>query len=307
MLSVSNNRISELGLIEYLRSNLSKDNPLVVKGIGDDAAVIKISKDKYLLNTSDMLIEGRHFRRTDSLYDIGHKAMSCSLSDIAAMGGEPSFALVSLGIPKRFRLKDIKSLFTGLKKSAERFAVNIVGGDTNASEKLIIDISMTGFIKPQNLVLRSNAKVGDYIFVTGSLGGSIYRKHLKFSPRVKEALYLTNKFKLHSMIDISDGLTLDLWRILKASNVGAVIFQDLIPKSKDAKNLDQALYMGEDFELLFTVSEKDGQALIEKIRRKRIDFALNFIGKIIDEKYQLWLFDANRKLKKLKPRGFLHF
>ncbi|MFC1709211.1 thiamine-monophosphate kinase [Candidatus Omnitrophota bacterium] len=307
MHSNSNSRISELGLIDYFRKTLKKKNSKIVKGIGDDAAVIKINKDKYLLNTSDMLIEGRHFRSRDDLGDIGYKAIACSLSDIAAMGGSPSFALVSLGIPKRLKSKDIKSLFSGIKKSADRFGVNIVGGDTNLSQKLIIDISMTGFVDSKKLTLRSNARVGDYIFVTGSLGGSIYQKHLKFTPRVKEAQYLTTKFKLNSMIDISDGLILDLWRVLKASRVGAAIYEDLIPKSKDAKNLNQALYMGEDFELLFTVSEKNSKTLLRRIRENKFDFDLSFIGKIMDKKEQIWLIDRHKKSKKLKPKGFLHF
>ena len=307
MLNSPNKEISELSLIDYFRRNLPKNKSTVIKGIGDDAAVIKISKEKYLLSTSDMLIEGRHFRRTDSLYDIGYKAIVCSLSDIAAMGGQPSFALVSLGLPKRFKFKHAKFLFTGLKKAADRFSVDIIGGDTNTCDKLIIDISMIGFVKPENLVLRSNAKIGDYIFVTGSLGGSIYQRHLKFTPKVKEALFLTNKFNLHSMIDISDGLVLDLWRIVKSSGVGAVIFEDLIPVNKDAKNLREVLYMGEDFELLFTVSEKEGEILLKRIEQNKINFPLSFIGKIISKKSQVWLIDTNRKLKRLWPRGFLHF
>jgi thiamine-monophosphate kinase len=302
-----NNKITELSIIEYFQRNLISKSPLIIKGIGDDAAVIKINNDKYLLNTSDMLIEGRHFRKKENLYDVGYKSIACSLSDIAAMGGVPSFALVSLGIPKRFKPGDIKSLFKGLKKSASNFSVNIVGGDTNASGKLIIDVSMVGFVKPGNLVLRSQAKVGDYIFVTGSLGGSIYSKHLKFIPRVKEASYLTNRFKLNSMIDISDGLVLDLWRIAKASAVGAVIFEDLIPVSKDARNFKEALYMGEDFELLLTISPKHGEKLIDLIRQRKVWFPLSFIGKIIDEKHKIYLLDKNHKLKDMKAKGFLHF
>lgn len=301
------NKISELGLIAYFGRIFAKNKPQVVKGIGDDTAVIKISEDRYLLNTSDMLIEDRHFRRRDSLVDVGHKALACSLSDIAAMGGKPSFALVSLGLPKRFRFKDIRLLFGGIRKAARRFSVDIIGGDTNACDKLVIDISMIGFVSPRNLVLRSNAKAGDYIFVTGGLGGSIYKKHLKFLPRVKEAQFLVDRFSLHSMIDISDGLILDLYRILEASGVGAVIFENLIPFYKDARSLKEALYMGEDFELLFTASQKDGDILLKKIQQKKIGFPLSFIGKIIKEKFQIFMVDKNRKLKKLKPKGFLHF
>lgn len=302
-----NNKISELGLINYFGKIFAKNKSSVVKGIGDDAAVIKISKDRYLLNTSDMIIEGRHFKLRDNLNDVGYKAVACSLSDIAAMGGKPSFALVSLGLPKRFRFTDVKLLFRGIRRAADRFSVDIVGGDTNASDKLVIDISMIGFVNPRNLVLRDNAKAGDYIFVTGSLGGSIYQKHLKFLPRLKESQFLTNGFNLHSMIDISDGLILDLYRILEASGAGAVIFQDLIPIYKDARNFKEALYMGEDFELLFTVSEKDGEILLKKIQQKKINFPLSFIGKVIEEKLQIWMIGKDRKLIRLKPKGFVHF
>jgi len=307
MVKVSKTKISELGLIDYFSKNLRSKSPSVVRGIGDDAAVIKISKDKYLLSTSDMLIEGRHFKKTDNLYDIGSKAIACSLSDIAAMGGEPKFALISVGLPKRYKLKDVKELFSGIKKTAGRFSIDIIGGDTNQSDKLVLDVAMMGIVKPKNITLREGAKVGDYIFVTGALGGSIYGQHLRFLPRVKESLYLTNRFKLNSMIDISDGLVLDLWRILKSSRVGAVIFESLIPKSKDAKSLEEVLYMGEDFELLFTVSKKDAEKILDKIRKKEIRFPLSFIGKIINKKQQLWLVDKNIRLKRLKPQGYLHF
>jgi len=304
---MANKKFSELGLIDYFQKSFKKNDAKIFKGIGDDAAVIKISKNKYLLQTSDMLIEDRHFRRKDSLYDVGHKSIACSLSDIAAMGGEPKFALVSLGLPKRLCFRDVKLLSKGIKACADKFSVNIIGGDTNRSDKLIVDVLMTGFVNPKKIVLRNTAKEGDYIFVTGNLGGSILRKHLNFMPRVKESLFLTNKFKLNSMIDVSDGLVIDLWRILKSSKVGAVLFEDLIPISKDAKGLNETLYMGEDFELLFTVSEKEGQSLFKNIENNKISFPLSFIGKIINKKYQIWLINKKGKLNKLRPKGFLHF
>lgn len=303
-----NTRISELGLIDYLTKNIICTSPLVFKGIGDDAAVIKIDKDRYLLSTCDMLIEGKHFTKRDSLIDVGYKAMSCSLSDIAAMGGEPKFALVSLGLPKRFKFRDIHALYRGFSKALDRFCVEIVGGDSNLCDKLIIDISMIGFVNSKKLVLRSNAKTGDYIFVTGSLGGSFYRKHLRFLPRIKEAKFLLDRFKLNSMIDISDGLVIDLYRILQASGVGAVIFENLIPVDKDAKNLEEALYMGEDFELIFTLSNQEANRLLSRINQNKIGFSLSFIGKIIDEKSKIYLLDKDSKrFKALKMKGFLHF
>ncbi|MFH1621516.1 MAG: thiamine-phosphate kinase [Candidatus Omnitrophota bacterium] len=304
---MANKKFSELGLIDYFQRIYKGRESKIFKGIGDDAAAIKISRNKYLLQTSDMLIEGRHFRKKDNLFDIGYKSIACSLSDIAAMGGKPKFALVSLGLPRRFSFKDVQRLSKGIKSCADKFSVNIIGGDTNRSDKLIVDVLMTGFVDSKKIVLRNNAKEGDYIFVTGSLGGSILKKHLNFMPRVKESLFLTHKFKLNSMIDISDGLVIDLWRILESSRVGAVLFEDLIPISKDAKSLDEALYMGEDFELLFTVSEKEGLSLLKDMEKKKIGFPLSFMGKIMNRKYKICLVDKCGKLKELRPKGYLHF
>ena len=301
------NKISELGLIDYCKKIFKNRSPGIIKGIGDDAAVIKIAQDKYLLFTCDMLIEDRHFTRKDNLFDVGYKSVACSLSDIAAMGGEPSFLLLSLGIPKNFKFSDAKRLLKGAKKAADKFGVDIVGGDTNASDKLIIDVSMGGFTKRKNLAFRDGAKEGDYIFVTGSLGGSIYGRHLKFMSRVKEAKFLTSRFKINSMIDITDGLVLDLWRVLKASGVGAVIFEKLLPRHKDAKSAKEVLYMGEDFELLLTVEKKVGDDLLNKIRQRKIKFPLSFIGKVIKDKAKVWLVTKNNKLANLKPCGFVHF
>jgi thiamine-monophosphate kinase len=288
-----------------------------------------------------MLIEGRHFTNKQDLYSVGYKAMACSLSDIAAMGGEPGFALLSLGVPRRFKFKDMVRLSQGIKKAAQKFYVDIIGGDTNASDKLVIDICMAGFVQKENLVLRSGAKEGDYIFVTGGLGGSIYGRHLKFIPRVKESQFLVSRFKLNSMIDISDGLVLDLWRILKLSRVSAIIFENLLPRHKDAKNMKEVLYMGEDFELLFSVGAKEGEKLLNLIearhyynggqrlsanvlmadtsrkpralarrdsfRNNKVSFPVSFIGKIIKGNSKISMVNKDNKLVRLKPKGFLHF
>ena len=302
-----NSKISELGLIEYCKNIFKTRNPCVFKGIGDDAAVVKIAKDKYLLSTCDMLIEDRHFTKRDNLYDVGYKAVSCSLSDIAAMGGEPKFLLLSLGIPKRFKFGDVDKLLKGVKKSAAKFGVDIIGGDTNYSDKLIIDVCMMGFAQKKNLAFSDGAKDRDYIFVTGSLGGSIYGRHIKFLPRVEEAKFLTDNFKINSMIDITEGLLLDLWRILKASGVGAVIFEKLLLRHKDAKNMEEVLYMGEDFELLFTVDKNTGDKLLDKVKQRKISFPLSFIGQIIKDDAKIWYVNKNNKFISLKPRGFVHF
>jgi len=302
-----NSNLSELKLIDFFKRYLKASDVQLIKGIGDDAAVIKIDRDRYLLNTIDMLIEDKHFKSSANLVDVGYKSIACSLSDIAAMGGEPKFALVSLGMPKRFRDSNVRLLYKGFKKACDKFNTKIIGGDVNASDKLVIDISLLGFVKPKNLVLRGGAKIGDYIFVTGKLGGSIYGRHLKFIPRVKEASYLVNHYKLNAMIDISDGLVIDLWRVLKESNTGALIFEKLIPRSRDAKSLDEALYMGEDYELLFTASRKEAIKIIDDISGKRIKFPLSLIGFVNNKRHRVSLIDRNQREKYLKVKGFVHF
>lgn len=308
MRNSKNAALNELKLIEYFKKVFTHKRSLIAKGIGDDAAVIALGKNKRLLFTCDMLIEGTHFRKTDSTFDVGWKAMSCSLSDIAAMGGEPYAALVSLGLPKKWRFPQVASLSRGIKKAADRFSVAVIGGDTNASDKLIIDIAMIGFARPAQVVLRSTAQRGDCIFVTGRLGGSIYKRHLRFHPRVREARFLQENIALHAMIDISDGLVIDLSRILEASKVGAVLFKHCIPVHKDAHNFDEALYMGEDFELLFTTGEKQAALLLDMIEKKKINFSVSLIGKIIDEKNKIYLIDSDKRhITALPPKGFLHF
>jgi len=161
---------------------------------------------------------------------------------------------------------------------------------------------MLGLVEKRFLALRSGAKNGDIIFVSGSLGGSIRGRHLKFTPRLKEARFLVKGFKVNAMIDISDGLIQDLGHILKESKVGAIIYEDLIPLSQEARNLDEALYMCEDFELLFTLSRQDAKKLIQ---RKLAKFKP--IGEIVDKKYGLRLINKRGREKIIKPRGFQHF
>ena len=253
--------IGEFGLIERIAKGIKLDSS-VIKGIGDDCAVVKFSKDKYLLFTADMLIEDVHFRRTAAPYCIGHKALACSISDIAAMGGEPKYALVSLGLPKNLPVSFVDGIYKGIKALAGKFGINIVGGDTNRSDKIIIDVAIAGLVEKDNLVKRDGAKAGDIIIVSGSLGGSRRGRHLNFTPRLKEACFLVNNFKINAMIDISDGLVSDLGHILKQSKVGAVVYEQFIPQSPQAKSIDEALFMGEDFELLFTAGLKDARKIL---------------------------------------------
>jgi len=156
-----------------------------------------------------------------------------------------------------------------------QYNINIVGGDLSASWKLVIDVSMLGLVEKNHLALRSNAKAGDLIFVTGELGGSISGKHLKFTPRLMESRFLVRNFKVGAMIDISDGLLQDLGHILSSSRVGALVYEGLIPLSKKSKGLGEALRSGEEFELLFTLSRCEAKRML---KRNLVNFKL--IGEI---------------------------
>lgn len=294
-------RIGEFGLIERIK-RITKTDSTVIKGIGDDCAVIKFTRDDFLLFTCDMIVEDVDFTSKTNPYLIGRKALGVCISDIAACAGTPRYALIAVGLPKNTKLEFADKLIKGVNALAKRYHVNIVGGDISRSAKLVIDVSMLGVVKSKHLVLRSGAKKGDIIFVSGSLGGSIKGKHLKFTPRIKEAQFLVKNFKVHAMIDISDGLAADLGHILKESKVGAVIYQSLIPVSYLALSFQEALTCGEDFELLFTLPRCEASKLI----RKRIK-TFKPIGEIVDKIHSLRLVDKYCKERKLSPQGFKHF
>ncbi|MBI5124198.1 MAG: thiamine-monophosphate kinase [Candidatus Omnitrophica bacterium] len=292
-------RLKDLGEIELIRrlsSNFRLGKSVIV-GPGDDTAVIQWTKDKYMLYTCDMTIEGVHFDlRASTPFQIGWKALGRNISDIAAMGGLPKYAVVSLAIDPAADISIADGICAGLKKIADRFGVSIVGGDMAESKKIVIDVSLVGEVKKKEVVLRSGAKKGDIILVTGSLGGSIKGRHLNFIPRIKESQFLVKNFKINSMIDISDGLVLDLSRILKASVAGARLYEDKIPVSKEAKNIESAFYDGEDYELLFTMNPKDAPKTPFKI-----------IGEIVDKKLGYKIVTKFGREEGLKVKGYAHF
>lgn len=299
--------LGESGLIERLAKSI-KPSGDVVKGIGDDCAVIKMSKKRYLLVTIDMLLEDVDFRLKDATpYQIGWKSLACGLSDIASMGGAAKYAVVSLGLPRKLSVEFVDELYRGIKTLAKKFDVEIVGGDTNSSKALVIDIAVLGFVEPAKLALRSGAHIGDIICVTGTLGGSYKSKrHLKFIPRLKEARALVKNFKINSMIDISDGLSTDLSHIAKESGVGACVYEELIPVSRDAKGINAALNEGEDFELLFTMPLREARRLADKNLYAN-GIKITQIGEILDTKIGVKIIGRDGRVKDLKPKGFSHF
>ena len=218
--------VGEFGLIEMILRSVGKTRSVRV-GIGNDAAVLFFNRHKDLLFTTDMLIEGRHFLRpAATAFEIGWKAMAVNISDIAAMGGRPTAAVVSAGLPKDLTVGAVRGIYRGLEAISENFKVNVVGGDTNRSEKIVLSVALLGEVARGRAICRSGAKVGDVIFVSGSLGGSYAsKKHLRFMPRVAEAAYLTRRFKVHAMMDLSDGLASDIHSLADASRVGALLFE----------------------------------------------------------------------------------
>ena len=298
--------IGEIGLIKRISKNLRLDSS-VIHGVGDDTAVIKWTKDKDLLFTCDMLVEGVHFKLGKATpSQIGWKALCRNVSDIAAMGGVARYALVSASLRPGLPVSFVDGLYKGLRSAASRFKINLVGGDMCHSERIVIDVSLIGEVEKKNLVMRSGAKKGDLIFVTGAVGGSIKGKHLRFIPRIDEARRLVKNFKINAMIDVSDGLVLDLWRILDASGVGARIYQNTIPISKDADSFEKAIYDGEDFELLFTMSVKEAKRFF-RTELARMKTPVTLIGEVMGKKDGYTLVTKDGKRKKLSAKGYLHF
>jgi len=294
--------MKELEIIEQIRKKAGKPGGDVIAGIGDDCAVLKYSKEKYLLWSTDMLVEGTHFIVPDAGYKkIGRKAVAVNISDIASMGGIPRFITVSIGAPGPFRSRGFKSLYNGIEEVCEEFGVKLVGGDINRSEKLVIDISIIGTVEKNRLTKRSGARAGDKILITGPVRDG-RKDHFGFIPRVKEARYLTSRYRITSMIDVSDGISLDIGRICDASDVGCSIYSGHIPLSRGL-SLEDALYYGESFELMFTMSARECDKLLSGKRGKH---GFYVIGDILRRKKGRRLTGENGKVSVLEGRGFSH-
>ncbi len=232
----------------------------LIKGIGDDAAVLRPHPGEDLVFTSDFVLEGRHFTfDTHTAADVGHKALARSLSDLAAMGSEPVFCLVSLAIPATLASSWMDHFYKGLLALAAKYNITLAGGDLAKFERIAVDVICCGRVPRGKALLRSGAKAGDRIYVTGELAGSAqglarkhgaaWRRHLRPEPRIAAGIAL-RKLRVSACMDLSDGLSLDLSRLCAESGVGAEIGPGL-PIAPDA-SLDQALHGGEDYELLFT-------------------------------------------------------
>ena len=295
--------VGEFNLIKLIKSEITCSDSVIL-GIGDDAAVVgPLSKKKRILLTTDLIIEGVHFTKLTKPWDIGHKAMACNISDIAAMGGMPLYALVSIGVSAQKPLSYVQEIYRGMKGVAQRFHVDIVGGDTNRFTQTIINVALVGEANHTHFITRSGAQEGDLIFVTGPLGRSLQSgRHLKFIPRISESQFLMKYFRPSAMIDISDGLLADLNHICTASQKGAVLYSEKIPKCAHA-NLAQAMTDGEDFELLFSLSAQKAKKLLNL---KSIEYKFYHIGEVTKSK-GICMIDRCHQIKKIKPKGFTHF
>jgi thiamine-monophosphate kinase len=207
--------------------------------------------------------------------------MARTLSDFAAMSGLPQWALITFIAPPNREMRWAKQMYHGLETIARKFEVAIVGGETSSTEgPAVISISAVGTVEKGRWVSRAGGKVGDTLYVTGKLGGSLRKKHLTFVPRIAEARWLTANFRLHAMMDLSDGLGADLPRLAEASKVAFEIDEKSLPRTRGC-SVAEAINDGEDYELLFALSPNDSTALEKNWRKKFPRLPLTRIGSLL--------------------------
>lgn len=300
--------MSELGLLRWIRARLPRRDGRIVVDSGDDAAVLR-GRGGLLAFKIDSVLEGVHFdRRTARPEEVGHKAIARPLSDLAAMGAVPTFAVAAMMIPRDARESEVRRVILGMERTARRFGTAIVGGDlASHAGGLALSVALLGEVRGGPPLRRSGARPGDALAVTGALGGSILGKHLRFVPRVREAQAIRRRFRVRAMIDLSDGLLRDLGHLCEESGVGATLEEGKIPVAAAARALarrdgrpalDHALSDGEDYELLFALPAAEGPAL-ERAGWGRV------IGRV-DRARGLRLRRRDGREELLEPRGWEH-
>ncbi len=290
--------IGEDALVARITRRLPS-NEDVITGAGDDCAMVKSSgKTWRILLKTDCVVEGVHFLPDTPPDQVGWKAMARVVSDMAAMGGVPQHAMITLILPPDHEVARVELLYAGLRRCAARYGISIVGGETSSGPQVIISVSMMGKVNRTRCLLRTTAESGDAIFVTGRLGGSIHGKHLKFEPRLKEAHWLAARAPVHAMMDISDGLGKDLPRMAAAAGLGFVIEEEKIPASKGCTQ-QQAWSDGEDYELLFSVSADDVPRLQKAWKRQFPQLSLTCIGRFVKK--------GHGKAPCFQKQGWEHF
>jgi thiamine-monophosphate kinase len=275
----------------------------IIQGIGDDCAVVRPAPNRDLVFTTDFALEDRHFTtNTHTAADIGHKALARSLSDLAAMGADPMFCLVSLALPSHVGPAWMKNFYRGLTALARTHRIALAGGDLARAEKIAVDVMCCGSVPLGRAILRSGAKPGDVLYVSGELGssalglarrrGAAWKRHKRPAPQVELGRALRRIAT--AAMDLSDGLSLDLERLCKESKVGAELTAE-VPRAKGA-SLEQALHGGEDYELLFTAKAS------KKVAAELAGVRITQIGRITAE-----IGTIKYKGKVLEPLGFDHF
>lgn len=334
-------QLGEFDLIDKIQSRLKRRSARIKLGIGDDCAVIDAPGNHYEIVTTDALIESVHFDlSTTAPRQLGRKSQSVNISDIAAMGGTPHTAFLTLGIPPKLPARFLDQFFLGFNERCREYKIELAGGDTVSSPKhLFINVTLLGQVKKNRLFTRDGARPGDRIFVTGSLGDSalglkilqspekkwaasaknraeLIKAHVDPTPRLRESRILAqSKLRVTSMIDVSDGLAQDLHHLCRRGNLGARLDQDKLPKSKAMEKVCQTnnlnplpliLSGGEDYELLFTLKSEDVKKLLRRFHE--INTPLALIGEVTAKSGEIFLQrnDGSKELLK-RDSGFDHF
>lgn len=332
--------IGEFGLIRRIAQRIPSPVPGVVVGIGDDVAVLDTGREEYLLATCDIQVEGVHFRReTISPAQLGRRVAAINVSDIAAMGGHPTWALVSLALPPDMDVDFVDGLYEGMREQLGEAGAVVVGGNlSKIAGGTVIDLCLLGAVAPRDLVLRSGAKEGDLILVTGTLGDSrgglellmtpslrvsqpcrdeLVTRHLTPRPRLREGQLLGKCGRVHAMADVSDGLLSDVRHICGASRLGAEIWVDALPVSAACKEaaricgadpLDWAMRGGEDYELVFTVGSRDAPD-VREVLEAETGTGCAIVGKMVrrEEGIHAVLPDGTRVDRSKDGAGWDHF
>jgi thiamine-monophosphate kinase len=302
----------EADFVAWLQDQF-RPTSLAPLGLMDDAAWIRDPRNASLIITTDMLCEGVHFEVDKTSWErIGRKSLAVNLSDLAAMAAEPQAAFLSLTWPHHYAEHDARRLVQGLLDLAREYNVILAGGDTNRwSGGVVINVTIFGHCSDRGPLTRTGAQVGDMILVTGPLGGSLLGHQFDFTPRVALASYLQREYELHAGMDISDGLSVDLDRLTRASRVGGCLQLDFIPITEAAQEMSRqtghsalhhALSDGEDFELLLTAPPTEVDRMLGDDQVCQHVFP---IGTIISGD-GLWFATASGTRERLAIQGYLH-
>ncbi|HUT57779.1 MAG TPA: thiamine-phosphate kinase [Phycisphaerae bacterium] len=289
-------------LIDWIRRQGRVSQAAVPVGPGDDCAVVRCGGKKLLI-TTDQVLDGVHFvLREHGPAAAGRKAMARNLSDVAAVAGVPLAAVATVALPRGMAMSAAKAIYRGMESLGRRFGCPIVGGDVGCwAGKLAITVTILARAAAGGPVLRTGARPGDAICVTGRLGGAWRtRRHLTFAPRIREAQAIAASCKLHAMIDISDGLSVDLGHVCAESKVGAELVASDIPVARGA-TLEQALGDGEDYELLFALPARQ----VKRLKSLRLGVPVTRIGTITETR-GLVLVAPGGKPRHLRSKGWEH-